>query len=105
MTVKLEHDMKEKEPKKKHHLVQPPTGLKCENKPWQEISGHYRQMLSPKSPVAQDLQQTHTQAQLLVHAEYENHHLNPQQKDPFTRHCNTGTHTTTRTNVQLPKET
>ena len=87
------------------HLVQPPMGLKCENKPWQEISGHYRQMLSPKSPVAQDLQQTHAQAQLLVHAEYENHHLNPQQKDPFTRHCNTGTHTTTRTNVQLPKET
>ena len=40
-------------------------------------------MLSPKSPAAQDLQQTHTLAQLLVHAEYENHHLNPQQKDPF----------------------
>ena len=58
-----------------------------------------------KHCVAQDLQQTHTQAQLLVHAEYENHYLNPQQKDPFTRHCNTGTHTTTRTNVQLPKET
>ena len=37
-------------------------------------------MLSPKPPVAQDLQQTHTQAQLLLHAEYENHHLNPQQK-------------------------
>ena len=58
-------------------------GLKCENKPWQEISGHYRQMLSPKSPVAQDLQQTHTQAQLLVHAEYENHHLNRTTKRSF----------------------
>ena len=79
-------------------------GLKCENKPWKEISGHYRPILSPKPPVAQDLLQTHTQAQLLVHAVYENHHLNPQQKDPFTRHCNTGTHST-RTNVQLPKET
>ena len=71
--------------------------LKRENKPWREISGHYRQMLPPKPRVAQDLELTHTQAQLLAHAKYENHHTISQQKDPLTGHCYTGTTQQTRT--------
>ena len=69
---------KEKEPKKKHHMVQPSVGLECKDETWKEVPGHHRQMLPLKPPVAQDLQQTHTQTQLLVHAKHESHHLVPQ---------------------------
>ena len=44
-----------------------------------EVPKHHRQMLPKRTPPTQDLQQAHTEAQLLLHAQHEEYHLVTQQ--------------------------
>ena len=55
-------------------MVQPAMEFKSKNQPWKKVSVYCWQMLPQDPPATQDLQQTHAQAQLLMHAKHEIHY-------------------------------